>query len=107
MLAFDIALALVVVAVVLFIVKAVRQTRGEIDRRLRGTDPRRRDAIARDLAARIREQADRVVASIFWILSLLGIHLQPGAGKTARAGIHRQGDQGSGSGMCGGPSKVK
>jgi len=60
MLAFDIALALVVVAVVLFIVKAVRQTRGEIDRRLRGTDPRRRDDIARDLAARIREQADRV-----------------------------------------------
>jgi ribosomal protein S27AE len=57
---FNIALALVVGGVVLFIVKAVLQTRDRIDRRLRGTDPLRRDEITRDLAARIRKQAERV-----------------------------------------------
>ena len=57
---FDISLVLVVGTIVWFLVKAVRQTRGQIDRHLRGTDPRRRDEIARDLATRIREQADRV-----------------------------------------------
>jgi hypothetical protein len=60
MLAFDIALAVLIVAIVFFIVKAVRQTRAQIDHHLRGTDPRRRDEIARDLAARVREQGDRV-----------------------------------------------
>jgi len=60
MLAFDIALAVLIVVIVWFIVKAVRQTRDQIDHHLRGTDPHRRDEIARDLAARMSEQADRV-----------------------------------------------
>ncbi|MGH9460758.1 MAG: hypothetical protein ACRD1X_06045 [Vicinamibacteria bacterium] len=60
MLAFDITLAVLIVVIVLFIVKAVRQTRGQIDHHLRGTDPHRRDDIGRDMIARIREEADRV-----------------------------------------------
>ena len=58
--AFYVILAITVLAVVWFIVKAVRQTQGQIAHQLRATDPPRRDEIARDLAARIREQAERV-----------------------------------------------
>lgn len=55
--AFTAAIALLVGAVVLMVVRAVRQTRG---RSGRGTDPERRDAIDRDLATGIRDQGDRV-----------------------------------------------
>jgi hypothetical protein len=58
--AFTLSLAAIVGAAALLIVRAVRQTRAQIDRHLQGTDPRRRQDIARDLAARIREQAERV-----------------------------------------------
>jgi hypothetical protein len=58
--AFSIVLVAIIMAVVLFIVRAVRLTRGQIDQRLCRTDPRRRDDVMRDLATHIREQADRV-----------------------------------------------
>jgi hypothetical protein len=57
---FTAALAGIVAMVVWVIVKAVRQTRGQIERHLRSTDPRRQDEIARELATRIRKQADEV-----------------------------------------------
>lgn len=58
--AFTAVFLVIIAAVVAVIVKAVRQTRGQIGRHLQATDPQRRDEIARDLASRIREEADRV-----------------------------------------------
>ena len=51
-----IAIAVIATMVVLFIVKAVRQTKADIDKRFMGTDPSRRDDMARELAEQIRKQ---------------------------------------------------
>ena len=56
----EVALVLLIGLIVLSIVKTIRQVRGQIDHRLRGADPRRRDEIGRDLVARIREQGERI-----------------------------------------------
>jgi len=57
---FGIALALIVGVIVLFVARTARLTRAQVDQRLRGTDPRRRADVARDLATRMRAQADEV-----------------------------------------------
>jgi len=57
---FGVLLAIVVGLVVLFIARAVRLTRAQIDHRGRGTDPRGRDALMQDLVAGLRAQADEV-----------------------------------------------
>jgi ribosomal protein L37AE/L43A len=54
---FNLILVALVGTIVWFIVRAVRQTKAQIDGRLRGVDPRQREAIMRDMAVRIREQA--------------------------------------------------
>jgi hypothetical protein len=58
--AFTVALAAIVLAVVFFIARTVRLTRSQIDDQLRGTDPRRREDVMRDLATRIREESGRI-----------------------------------------------
>ena len=53
---FTIILAAIVLAVVLFIIKAVRQTKADIDKRLNNVDPAKRNAVAKKLAEHIRNR---------------------------------------------------
>ena len=53
---FTIILSVIVVAIVLFIIKAVRQTKADIDKRLKDVDPAKRNAVAKKLAEQIRNQ---------------------------------------------------
>lgn len=57
---FGVLLAVIVGLIVLFIARAVRLTRAQIDHRLRGTDPRGRDRVMEGLATNLRAQADTV-----------------------------------------------
>ena len=51
-----IILAAIVVAVLFFIVRAIKQTRAEIDQRFENMDPARRETLYKDLAAAIRSR---------------------------------------------------
>ena len=53
---FTIILALLVAAIALFIIKAVRQTKVDIDNRLKHVEPAKRNEYAKKLAERIRSQ---------------------------------------------------
>ena len=53
---FNMILAVIVGAIVLFIVKAVRQTKADIDQRLKDVDPAKRDEVAMKLVERMRNQ---------------------------------------------------
>jgi ribosomal protein L37AE/L43A len=54
----NIAIAVLVATIVWSIVRAVRQVNGQIEGKLRGVDPRKREALMRELAARVRGQAN-------------------------------------------------
>ncbi len=53
---FNLILVMVVGAVFLFIIKAVRQIKSDMDRRLRGVDPAKRKEFAEKLAGQIRDR---------------------------------------------------
>jgi len=53
---FNLILVVVIGAVVLSIVKAVRQVKSDVDRRLRGVDPAKRNEFAEKLAGQIRSR---------------------------------------------------
>jgi ribosomal protein L37AE/L43A len=55
-----IAIAVLVAAIVWAIVRSVRQVNAQIEGKLRGVDPRKREALMRELAARVRSQANEV-----------------------------------------------
>ncbi len=53
---FNIILAVMIGGIILFIIKAVRQTKADIDKRLKNAAPSKRDEVARQLAEKIRNQ---------------------------------------------------
>ena len=53
---FNLILVVIVVGIVLFIIKAIRQTKAEIDQRLKDVPIDRRDEVATKLAEKIRSQ---------------------------------------------------
>jgi len=57
---FNLLFAAIVGGVVWFILSAVQRVRDRIALHLRGTDPRKRDELMRDLLTRVRAQADAV-----------------------------------------------
>ena len=52
----NLIIIVMVVAIALFILKAVRQTKEDIDERLKGVDPAKRNEFAKALAEKIRAQ---------------------------------------------------
>jgi ribosomal protein S27AE len=57
---FTVALAILVGGIAVAIFTAVRMTRRQIDRRLQTIDPAHSDDLTRELASRVRQQADRI-----------------------------------------------
>lgn len=53
---FNIILAVMVGAIILFIVKAVRQTKDDIDQRFKGVNPATRDELAKELIEKMGSQ---------------------------------------------------
>ncbi len=53
---FNIILAVMIGGIILFIIRAVRQTKADIDKRLKNVVPSKRDEVARQLAEKIRNQ---------------------------------------------------
>jgi ribosomal protein L37AE/L43A len=56
----NISVAVLVGAIVWAIVRAVRQVNAQIEGKLRGIDPRKREAIMREMAAQARSRVNRV-----------------------------------------------
>jgi len=50
----NVIVVIMVVAIALFILKAVRQTKEDIEEKFKGVDPAKRDEFARNLAQKIR-----------------------------------------------------
>ena len=73
---FNMIIAVIVGAIVLFIVKAVRQTKADIDKRLEGVDPAKRNEIAKSLAEKIRSQDVRCTRCGKQSFALLGTNNQ-------------------------------
>ena len=53
---FNLILAVIVGGIILFIIKAIRQTKADIDQRLKDVPPDKRDEVAMKLAEKIRSQ---------------------------------------------------
>ena len=53
---FNLILAVMVAGIILFIIKAIRQTKSDIDQRLKDVPPDKRDEVAMKLAEKIRSQ---------------------------------------------------
>lgn len=56
----NIGIAVLVAAIIWTIVGSVRKVNAQIEGKLRGVDPRKREALMRELAGRVRAQVNRV-----------------------------------------------